>query len=383
MKRNETIRCVHAGKHIARWSVLIVQLLTVALLTPVAAAVDTDGDGVDDSLDVCCGTPSGLTVDVDGRPFGDVQGDCDVDLGDFSLFGLGVVLDEFAILQRNFTGPLAPDGPCVPDCAGRFGVRPQQTNTSKSIPLNDNCSDAICIGVGTGAFSNQDAGTDGPVIPASCRVDGDNQVGSDIWFCHIATCTDTVVVSLCGSEYDTKMAVYQGCECPIDTPVACSDDGCGPDLGIPSRLTFPTETGESYLIRIGGFSGAQGIGTLTIYCESDTTRGVGACGEGAGDCLSPNGSPACDEVVCCEGVCNLDPYCCDVTWDDVCEARTEGICRGFAVCDTARFDCLATHQQEGCEDPACCNIVCGLDELCCRETWDEVCVDLALDNCLP
>ena len=334
MEDDDTTRSGRTRRRIARWSVMPVRLLAVALLTRVAAAVDTDGDGVEDSFDVFCGTPPALTVAVEGRPFGDMQRDCDVDLGDFSLLALGVVLDEFAAPQRNFTGMLAPDGPRVPDWTGRIGARPQQTNFPETIPPNDNCSDAVGVGVGTGAFSNQNAGTDGPVVPPSCIVDGDNQVGSDIWFCHEAICTDTVVVSLCGSEYDTKMAVYEGCECPVDTPIACGDDGCGQGLGIPSRLTFAAEAGQSYLIRIGGFAGAQGTGLLTIFCESDPTSGIAACGDGAGDCFSANGSPACDDVACCEEVCGLDPYCCDVTWDDVCAARTEGICtRGMCGMD--------------------------------------------------
>ncbi|MGB2984686.1 MAG: PKD domain-containing protein, partial [Phycisphaerae bacterium] len=62
--------------------------------------VDTDGDGVGDRVDVCCHTPIGLTVNAEGRPLGDLDGDCDVDL------------DDFAVFQGNFTGPLPEDGPC-------------------------------------------------------------------------------------------------------------------------------------------------------------------------------------------------------------------------------------------------------------------------------
>ena len=58
-------------------------------------AVDTDGDGVDDSIDVCNNTPSGIAVDAEGRPLGDIDRDCDTDLSDFTLF------------QQNMTGPLS------------------------------------------------------------------------------------------------------------------------------------------------------------------------------------------------------------------------------------------------------------------------------------
>jgi len=55
-----------------------------------ARAADSDGDGVDDSLDVCCETPAGAAVDEFGQPLADVDGDCDVDLQDFATFQLGL-----------------------------------------------------------------------------------------------------------------------------------------------------------------------------------------------------------------------------------------------------------------------------------------------------
>ena len=66
-----------------------------------ARAVDTDGDGVDDAIDVCNNTPLGIPVDAEGRPLGDIDGDCDTDLDDFALF------------QRSMTGALpTPFGAC-------------------------------------------------------------------------------------------------------------------------------------------------------------------------------------------------------------------------------------------------------------------------------
>ncbi len=47
---------------------------------------DSDGDGVLDCMDVCPGTPPGVPVDDDGRPLGDMNGDCLVDGLDIQLF---------------------------------------------------------------------------------------------------------------------------------------------------------------------------------------------------------------------------------------------------------------------------------------------------------
>jgi formylglycine-generating enzyme required for sulfatase activity len=74
--------------------------LTLCTWTVPVWAVDSDGDGVDDAIDVCNNTPPEIVVDAEGRPIGDVDLDCDVDL------------DDFAELAANLTGPIAPLGAC-------------------------------------------------------------------------------------------------------------------------------------------------------------------------------------------------------------------------------------------------------------------------------
>jgi len=51
---------------------------------------DSDGDGVDNALDVCPNTPMGTLVDTSGRPMGDLDGDCDTDLVDCALAAQGM-----------------------------------------------------------------------------------------------------------------------------------------------------------------------------------------------------------------------------------------------------------------------------------------------------
>ena len=91
---------MNSSRFLLRWFCIIPFVASAAVL-----AADTDGDGVDDSEDVCCQTPAGLPVDERGRPVADLDGDCDVDLVDFSIF------------QFSFTGPMTPC--CVPICTGR------------------------------------------------------------------------------------------------------------------------------------------------------------------------------------------------------------------------------------------------------------------------
>ena len=50
-----------------------------------------------------------------------------------------------------------------------------------------------------------------------------------------------------------------------------------------------------------------------------------ACGSG-GDCNEAHGTPGCDDVACCESVCEVDPACCDVAWDEGCATIAVASC---------------------------------------------------------
>ena len=73
------------------------------------------------------------------------------------------------------------------------------------VPPNDNCNAAQSIAeVADLEFDTTNATDDGPHHCLS---------GPNIWYCYTASCTGEVVVSLAGSEFDTMLAVYNGCDC--------------------------------------------------------------------------------------------------------------------------------------------------------------------------
>jgi hypothetical protein len=82
----------------------------------------------------------------------------------------------------------------------------------------------------------------------------------------MAPFTGTATVSLCGSDFDTMIAVYAGTGCPPSTPpIVCVDDSeCDAEWTARSNVSFPVYGGEKYLIRIGGFQGEQGLGVMEI-----------------------------------------------------------------------------------------------------------------------
>jgi len=120
-------------------------------------------------------------------------------------------------------------------------------------PTNDQLADAPSVGNGIHAFDTTAATTDGPPDCADLQ--------ADIWFCYTATCSGSVTASLCGSSFDTVIAVYQGCD-PFGTLIACNDDQCGE----ASEVSFAASLGQSYLIRVGGPPGSRGTGSLTLSC---------------------------------------------------------------------------------------------------------------------
>ena len=95
-----------------------------------------------------------------------------------------------------------------------------------------------------------------------------NGEASDVWFSYTAIGDCSVTIDLFGSSYDTAAAVYSG-DCGALTQVDCNDDGGAVKTGT-SFLSFTATAGTTYLIQVGGFSGASGDGVINV------TEGVGS-----------------------------------------------------------------------------------------------------------
>jgi hypothetical protein len=138
-------------------------------------------------------------------------------------------------------------------------------------PANDNCNNRAGVSLGATPFSTVGATTDGPAH-ATCANAGSNQITNDIWYNYPSQCSGTLTVDTCtGTNYDSKIAIYAydgTCATINDATIrACNDDACGAG-GLASRLSIPVVAGQNYAIRVGGFNGATGTGTLTLSCVS-------------------------------------------------------------------------------------------------------------------
>jgi len=253
-------------------------------------------------------------------------------------------------------------------------VQLNQNGGIAGVPGNDLCGGAFVIFDGDTAFDNTGAATDGP--PTACNGFADPQINQDIWYNYTATATDTVTVKLCGSTYDTKMAIHDGCGCsPLGPELVCNDDFCG----LQSQVSTAVIAGNCYKIRVGGYTGASGSGNINIAYGG----GSGPCGNAGHDCCTAGG-PGCDDVDCCNAVCANDSFCCDTAWDTICVGEVDTFCANPcpSPCGNAGHDCF-TPGGPGCDDADCCNTVCALDSFCCQVAWDGVCVSEAQTFCGP
>ncbi|MBU8933638.1 MAG: dockerin type I repeat-containing protein [candidate division Zixibacteria bacterium] len=183
-----------------------------------------------------------------------------------------------------------------PDCIPEFDLFITDTTCDGGGELeNDDCADAIAIGeVMDLAFSTEEATVDGP---EGC------QYAPNIWYCYTATETGDATITLCGSDYDTKMAVYDGCSCdPIGAELGCNDDSDCEFKALQSTVVTPVVAGNSYLIEVGGYSSSTGPGVLSIWVEDEC---IFECPPGS----TPEGEPciADDGEDVTNGGCNSVP----------------------------------------------------------------------------
>lgn len=122
--------------------------------------------------------------------------------------------------------------------------------------------------------------------------------------------------------------------------------------------------------------GADTPGASNTLCDPENYCGSSA----AGDCISPHSGPFCSDPDCCNFVCGVIPPCCSVSWDSDCAALADAQCSTCGGLGTG--SCLDEHTGPACIDGGCCEQVCALLPLCCVLSWDANCAEKAQDLCL-
>jgi hypothetical protein len=195
-------------------------------------------------------------------------------------------------------------------------------------PMHDNCSDAVMICPGYTYFGQTlTATSDGS---SSCDGPG---ASPDVWYYFRPLGSGYVILTLCGSDYDTVLSVHSACPGSPENQLACNDDSCASQ----SYVRFFAQSSRDYWIRIAGHAGASGTFRLMLSgpgcafspmcdddgipdeCEPDCNQNgrPDDCdiADGASQDLNGNGIP--DECegqladVNCDGLVNtfdIDPF---------------------------------------------------------------------------
>ncbi|MCW5900264.1 MAG: T9SS type A sorting domain-containing protein [Flavobacteriales bacterium] len=124
------------------------------------------------------------------------------------------------------------------------------------------CDDAIAINCGGTAEGSTIGVANDTATSGAFTCVTSVGTGGQIWYVftpaedalvNVNTCTDT--------DFDSKLHVYTGA-CGTLVCVAGNDDACG----LQSTVNFTATAGVTYLIRVGGFGGAEGNFTLSLEC---------------------------------------------------------------------------------------------------------------------
>lgn len=194
-------------------------------------------------------------------------GTCPPNPGSLVLLGCN---DDACAFQSSVTIPVVAGSQYLVRIGGYHGQQGTGLFTISyacAVP-NDICSGSLPIALGTTAYSTLAATSGEPSVPG-CGA-GLPAIGADIWFDFVSPCTGTIQVSTCNSvNYDSKLAVYDGCPMEGEAPLACNDDSPGCNLG--SVLTFQAVGGAAYRVRVGGYVPfnnipSKGTGTINLTC---------------------------------------------------------------------------------------------------------------------
>ncbi|TSC29297.1 hypothetical protein [Corallococcus sp. Z5C101001] len=164
--------------------------------------------------------------------------------------------------------------------------------------------------------------------------------------------------------------------------------------------------------------------TEVLDADPALVVGVGACTHGA----CTQGGPLTQGCSSCANtVCNVDSYCCTITWDSICVNEAKQLCgttcaiggncapatcaaKGVMSCGSTPDGCggmlncgtcatgstctnnvcmalacvhgeCASGQALAQNCSSCVNTVCAVDGYCCTTSWDTICVNEAKQMC--
>ena len=164
---------------------------------------------------------------------------------------LDAIRSQVANLNRAAELGSTPPRPLSTDPhIGYFG----RSGGERSAPVNDDCANAIPVGMGTFLGDTSEATNDGEAV---C---GSSLTTADVWFRFVPPENGIYLVDTIGSSFDTVVSVHSECPGTMTNQIVCNDDYSG----LQSMVKVSAYTYYEYLIRVSGSNGATGVYQLTI-----------------------------------------------------------------------------------------------------------------------
>ena len=268
-------------------------------------------------------------------------------------------VDSFVVAGSNDTGP------CWTDGTGYFDI----SWTGGCLATNLNYSEGD-IDITANGF------TEGFVFfgfePGECQTititfeDGSTAGGVEV-------CNDCVE-AVCGDGVceagETNADCPEDCaagECPAGQVADCDGSGeCWTEAWV----------GDAYCDGTAQDFGAD------LCCYDGGTPGAFDGGDCTAEQCAPIAGACCTDGVCSEAL----PADCELGGGTFIGGSCESFPCGseYKSCgDPAAGDCFVGNGTPGCDNTLCCATVCEVDDVCCTDEWDSFCADLATQFCNP
>ncbi|MGB1809925.1 MAG: hypothetical protein ACPHQT_06565 [Planctomycetota bacterium] len=240
--------------------------------------------------------------------------------------------------------------------------------------LGDECDSAFPLEEGFTPFDNTLASTGGPTsLLGNCDASG---AFNDLWYSFSVPENGFVELTTCpGSSagLDTDLFLYAG-DCTSPNQLACDGDACGPNAGFGSKISRTAVVGGvDYLVRLGGFNGARGSGTLRFEysipgddCFAALNASLGPTAFDTSDMTSSTiPIPVPDSSVCPGsglGLANQD------IWFEFVAPSTGPL--NISLCENTLFDTDLIVYEGDCDNLQ--QISCNGDGLDCSSVQSEI-----------
>jgi len=191
------------------------------------------------------------------------------------------------------------------------------------------------------------------------------------------SCVCAVVPGCCTGDWTATCVAAATNDCGACEPAVCGD----------GTVAFPEQCDDGNNTNNDGCNATCMI--ENAVCGDNDVEGAEECDDGntaANDgcnatcqfegfaCVSHDTPGIADEAVeTC--VCALDSFCCNNSWDNICVNEAQNDCG--VVCG----DPCTVHANPGSNDTAITDCVCAGDPFCCTNNWDAQCVAEAQTDC--